>query len=290
MTKIKLGLIQMKMQDDAEINLKRTIEKIEKLAENGAQIICTSELFLSQYFCQTKDKKFFNLAEKVPGPTTDILCNIAKTFGIVIVGSFYENADGRLFNTAAVIDADGTFLGKYRKMHIPADEMNGYMENYYFEPGDMGFKVFKTKFGVIAPMICYDQWFPEGARLAALKGAHILVYPTAIGWPLAKRADKAHIDQVERDSWVTIQRSHGIANNTFVAAINRVGTESGLKFWGTSFVSDPYGEILKKGSSSAEQNLIAEIDLDRIEYRKREWPFLNERRTEISICDKTTKR
>jgi N-carbamoylputrescine amidase len=290
MTKVKLGLIQMKMQDEPEINLKRTIEKIEKLAANGAQIICTSELFLSLYFCQTKDKKFFDLAEKVPGRTTDIFCDIAKKFKIVIVGSFYENANGRLFNTATVIDADGTFLGKYRKMHIPADEMNGYMENYYFEPGDMGFRVFKTKFGVIAPMICYDQWFPEGARLAALKGAQILVYPTAIGWPLAKRADKAHIDKAERDSWVTIQRSHGIANNVFVAAINRVGTESGLKFWGTSFVSDPYGEILKKGSSTAEQNLIAEIDLDRIEYRKREWPFLNERRTEILICDKTAKR
>ena len=290
MTKVKLGLIQMKMQDDAEINLKRTIEKIEKLAANGAQIICTSELFLSPYFCQTKDKKFFDLAEKIPGLTTDIFCDIAKKLKVVIVGSFYENSNGRLFNTAAVIDADGTFLGKYRKMHIPADEMNGYMEDYYFEPGDMGFKVFKTKFGVIAPMICYDQWFPEGARLAALQGAQILVYPTAIGWPMAKRSDKKHIDKVENDSWVTIQRSHGIANNVFVAAINRVGAESGLKFWGTSFVSDPYGEILKKGSSSAEQNLIAEIDLDRIEYRKREWPFLNERRTEIVVCDKTAKR
>lgn len=284
MRKVTLGLIQMSCGTNKEENLQKGIVRLRECAQKGANIVAFSELFAGPYFCQIKDKKFFDLAEKIPGPITEILQKEARELGIAIVTSIYEKADdGKLYNTAVVIDADGTYLGKYRKMHIPADELNGYMEDFYFAPGDMGFKVFETKFGKVAPMICYDQWFPEGARIAATKGAEILFYPTAIGWPLADRPEKARLDKAENDAWITIQRSHSIANNIFVASINRVGTEEGLNFWGNSFVSNPYGEILGKASNDKEENIIVECDLDIIEVMRREWPFLKERRVQ---CEK----
>ena len=266
----------MKHGDDPLQNLNKALERINKLAERGAQIICLSELFLSPYFCQTRNKKYFKLAEPVPGPLTKVLQNVARDNGVVLVGSLYEKAGPHTyFNTAVVIDADGKYLGKYRKLHIPNDPANYYGEAYYFKPGDLGVKVFKTKFGKIAPLVCWDQWFPEAARAAALKGAQIIFYPTAIGWQLTERPG---INEAEYEGWQVMQRAHAIANNVFIAAVNRVGLEHKLKFWGTSFVADPYGRLLAKAPNHTEKDLLVECDLSLIPQMRKDWPFLKARR------------
>lgn len=253
-------------------NLADAVLRIKKLAKRGAQIICLPELFLSEYFCQTKNKIFFDLAQPVPGPATNVLAQVAKKYKVVIVGSLYERTNnGKFFNTAAVIDADGKYLGKYRKMHIPDDFKNYYGEAFYFDKGDLGVKVFKTKYAAIAPMVCWDQWFPEGARSAALKGAQILFYPTAIGFQIK---DKYGVNEGEWEAWQIMLRSHAIANNVFIAAVNRVGLQHKLNFWGTSFVSDPYGQILKKAPINRETDLIVDCDLSLISQTRNDWPFL----------------
>ncbi|MEM7314224.1 MAG: carbon-nitrogen hydrolase, partial [Planctomycetota bacterium] len=236
---IRLSLIQMRCDTSRDVNLERAVERIEQAAADGAQIVCLPELFLSPYFCQTEDHCHFDLAESVPGPTTDALCPVAKSHNVVIIASLFERrAQGLYHNTTAVIDADGQYLGKYRKMHIPDDPQ--FYEKFYFTPGDLGFQVFDTKYARIGVLICWDQWFPEAARLTAMQGAELLIYPTAIGWLPAEKADDG---QAQYDSWETIQRSHAIANGCYVAAVNRIGTEgpaaSGIEFWGQSFACDP---------------------------------------------------
>lgn len=270
---VKVGVIQMHSLPSPEKNLASGLRRIYKLAKKGAQIICLPELFKTEYFCQTENAKFFDFAEKIPGGETfKALAAAAKDLNIVIVTSLYEKAaDGRLFNTAVVIDADGRLAGKYRKIHVPDDLKNYYGEAFYFEKGEMGAKVFKTKYAKIGPMVCWDQWFPEGARAAARKGAEILIYPTAIGFQLA---DKYGVAQAEREAWQIIQRSHAIANNLFVVACNRVGREHNLNFWGTSFVADPYGRFIKKASVDKEEDFIAQCELSLISQTRSDWPFL----------------
>lgn len=259
-----------------EENFACATERIKKLARRGAQIIALPELFLSEYFCQTKNKKFFSLAEAVPGRWTKRLGELAKENEVVLITSLYEKAASeKLFNTAVVIDADGRLAGKYRKMHIPDDLKNYYGEAFYFEKGDLGFRVFKTKYGRVAAMVCWDQWFPEGARAAAAKGAQILFYPTAIGYQLK---DKYGVNEAEHEAWQIIQRSHAIANNVFVAAVNRVGRDQHLNFWGTSFVADPYGQVLAKAPVDREVDLLVKCDLSLIPHMRRDWPFLDARR------------
>jgi N-carbamoylputrescine amidase len=273
---VKIGIVQMSMSDSREENKAKAIRSARALAADGAQIICFSELFLGPYFCQTKDEKFFDLAEVIPGNTSEEFSALAKELGAVIIASLYEHADGKRFNTAIVCDADGTYLGKYRKMHIPDDPAHGFGETFYFEHGDLGFKVFDTRFGKIAPMICWDQWFPEGARIAAASGAEILFYPTAIGWNDV--VDPKPIQEAEHEAWQTIQRSHAIANGVFVVAVNRIGTEGDLRFWGTSFVSDPYGRFVAKFSHDEEESRIVSIELPLIDEMRSSWPFLECRR------------
>jgi N-carbamoylputrescine amidase len=273
-----LGLIQMKCDIDPSTNLPRAIERIEEAAAPGADIICLPELFRSQYFCQSCDPATFDLAEPIPGPSTEKLGPLAKKLGKVIVASLFERRSAGVYhNTAVVFDADGSMLGLYRKMHIPDDPL--YYEKYYFTPGDLGFKVFSTRFGKIGVLVCWDQWFPEGARLTAMQGADVLVYPTAIGW---HPKEKAEWGEKQHSAWETIQRSHAIANGVYVAAINRTGHEGpiggGLDFWGASFVSDPFGYVLKRGSHEKEENLIVPCDPSRIEETRRNWPFLRDRR------------
>ncbi len=271
---VKVGLIQMTCSDVPRENLDKIIAGIRDLAGRGAQIISTSELPSSKYFCQTKDDSRFALAEAIPGPTTEKLSKVAAEGDVVILMSLFEKADdGKFYNTVAVIDADGKYLGKYRKMHIPDDPENGYDEAYYFAKGDEGYKVFDTKYAKIAPMICYDQWFPEGARLAAAQGAQILFYPTAIGWP---QKDRKELNAAEHEAWQIMQRSHAIANNVFVCPINRVGVEGALKFWGTSFVSDPYGRVIAKADTESETNLLATCDLFVTDEMRKDWPFLKQ--------------
>lgn len=273
--KVYVGLIQMKTGEDAKENLAKAIKNIEEVAKKGAQIVCLSELFLNPYFCQTRDDKFFDLAQPIPGPATDAFGEIAKKNQIVVIGSIYEkSSEGKYFNTAVVIDDDGKLLGKYRKMHIPDDPQNGYDEAYYFSPGDLGFQVFQTKYAKVAPMICFDQWFPEGARSAAVKGAEILFYPTAIGWPLENRPE---LNPAEHEAWQIMHRSHAIANNVFVVAVNHVGLEGSTNFWGTALVSDPYGRLLAKASTNQEENLVIECDLNVIDQMRKDWPFLDAR-------------
>lgn len=277
---VKLGLIQMKSLKTPAKNLAKAEKNIEQAAKKGAQIVCFSELFLTPYFCQTKNDKFFKLAEKVPGPTTKTLEKIAKKNSIVIVCSIYEKADEKFYNTAAVINADGKYLGKYRKIHIPNDPENGYDEAYYFSPGNLGFQVFQTKYAKIAPMICFDQWFPESARIVADKGAEILFYPTALGWPLSPARPEinlSELNQAEHEAWQIMHRSHAIANNVFVTAINHVGIEGSTNFWGTTMVSDPYGRVIGKASTNKEKNLIVECNLDLIDQMRKDWPFLSAR-------------
>lgn len=257
---------------DPEANLKKAISEIKIAAAKGAKIVCLQELFKTRYFCQTEDSKNFDLAEPVPGPSVEVLSKTAKANDVAIVASLFEKrASGVYHNTAAVIDADGKLLGKYRKMHIPDDP--GFHEKFYFVPGDLGFKSFKTKYAKIGVLVCWDQWFPEAARLTALSGAEILFYPTAIGWKSSEtqNAENYH------SAWETIQRSHAIANGVYVAAVNRVGREGAFKFWGGSFVSDPFGKLLYRAEDQ-EEIILADCDLSAVEQTRREWPFLRDRR------------
>jgi N-carbamoylputrescine amidase len=261
------------MGPDPDENLERYLKLGEKAAKGGAQVLCFPELFRSTYFCQTEDADNFALAETIPGPSTNVLCAAAKRHGVVLVGSLFERrAPGLYHNTAVVIDADGRLLGAYRKMHIPDDPR--FYEKYYFAPGDLGFRTFDTAVGRIAVLVCWDQWYPEGARLAALGGAKILLYPTAIGtW-----TGEMDLKPAQKDAWRTVQRSHAIANGVFVAGVNRVGKEDDLVFWGSSFVARPYGQLLVEGSEDREEVLIADCDLQEIERTRQGWPFLRDRR------------
>lgn len=275
---VSVALIQMHCVPNREENLAKAERGIRQAAASGAQIICLSELFASEYFCYTRDPRFFLLAESIPGPTTHRLAALAKELNIVLLASLYEKTEHRFFNTATVFDADGTLLGIYRKMHIPNDPENGYDEAYYFANGDLGFKTFKTKFAVVAPLICWDQWFPEAARMAALDGAEIIFYPTAIGWPEGERQE---LNRAEHEAWLIMQRSHAIANNVFVASVNRMGKESAHIFWGSSFVADPYGRLLASGSVDKEEIVIASCDLSLISQMRTDWPFLDYRRIRL---------
>jgi N-carbamoylputrescine amidase len=286
--KFTLGLLQMRCEAEPARNLEHCIDLIHQAAQRGADIICTPELFLSHYFCQRTDLSNFDLAEPIPGPTTDRLGPLAKSLGKVIVASLFEKrAPGLYHNTAVVFDADGTMLGLYRKMHIPEDPL--FYEKYYFTPGDLGFRTFDTRFGRIGVLICWDQWYPEAARLTALQGAQVLIYPTAIGWHPRERAE---FGVPQHQAWETMQRSHAIANGVYVAAINRIGhegpAEAGLDFWGASFVSDPFGVVLAKGSHENEEILLAACDPARSEDVRRNWPFLRDRR--IDAYSHITKR
>jgi N-carbamoylputrescine amidase len=279
MSKVKLGLVQMRCAADPATNVAKAIERIHAAADQGAQIICLQELFTSQYFCQVEDHKYFKLAEEIPGPTTDKLGEVAKQRGVVIVASMFEKrAAGVYHNTAAIIDADGRYLGKYRKMHIPDDPL--FYEKFYFTPGDLGFLAWQTKFARIGVCVCWDQWYPESARLTALRGAQILFFPTAIGW---HPTEKSEYGQRQHNSWETIQRSHAIANGCYVAVPNRVGHEApdggdGIEFWGQSFVADPSGQIISKASIADEEILITEVDLDALDTQRTHWPFFRDRR------------
>ncbi len=273
MTKVVLGLVQMKCADDPKLNLRNASRKIEEAARNGAQIVCLPELFKSFYFPQSEDTKQFSLAETIPGPTTGELSRIAKAKKVVIIAPIFEKrAAGVYHNSAVVIDANGKIVGKYRKMHIPDDPC--YYEKFYFTPGDLGFQAFATKYAKIGLLICWDQWFPEAARLTALQGAQIIFYPTAIGW---HEGEEKKVAEAQRSAWETVQRGHAIANGNFVAAVNRVGREGSLKFWGSSFVSSPFGEILAKADDE-EKVLIAKCDLSEIDRTRQNWPFLRDRR------------
>ena len=277
-SKFRIGLVQMACSLDPNENLAKAEWRVREAAGKGAQIVCLQELFRSQYFCREEDAGLFDLAEPVPGPTTESFARLAQELQVAIIGSGFERrAAGVYHNTALVIDADGSLLGIYRKMHIPDDP--GYYEKYYFTPGDLGFPCFDTRFARVAPLVCWDQWYPEAARLAALAGAQVLFYPTAIGW---HPAEKARDGAAELDAWRTIQRAHAIANGLYVAAVNRVGyegpPETGLEFWGGSFVADPFGQVLAEASHDREETLIVECDPRRIEEVRRNWPFLRDRR------------
>lgn len=276
--KFNVGLVQMACSADPNENLAKAETCIRVAAGRGAHIVCLQELFRSQYFCREEDARLFDLAETIPGPSTERLTALAKEKSVVLIASLFEKrAAGVYHNTAAVIDADGTLLGIYRKMHIPDDPL--YFEKFYFTPGDLGFRTFDTAFGRIATLICWDQWYPEAARLAALGGANILFYPTAIGW---HPAEKAEFGIAQHDAWRTIQRGHAIANGIYVAAVNRVGFEGppdrGLEFWGGSFVTDPFGRMLVEGCHDKEEILIVEIDPAKVDETRRNWPFLRDRR------------
>lgn len=280
MNTFTLGLVQMRCAADRATNLENAIAKIRMAAGRGAGIVCLPELFLGPYFCQKEDANLFDLAEPVPGPTTEALSRVAKELGVVIIGSVFERrAAGLYHNTAAVLDADGSLAGIYRKMHIPDDPL--YYEKYYFTPGDLGFRAIPTKFGKVGTLVCWDQWYPEGARLTALRGAEVLVYPTAIGW---HPAEKAEYGDAQHQAWETMQRSHAIANGVYVAAINRVGHEGpaggGIEFWGASFVSDPFGRLVARAGHGDEEVLIVECDRRKAEIVRRNWPFLRDRRVD----------
>jgi N-carbamoylputrescine amidase len=268
----------MSCSADPEKNLRHAMGMIREAAGKGAQIVCLQELFRSEYFCRVEDANLFDLAEPIPGPSTHALGPLAQELGVVIIASLFERrAAGLYHNTAAVLDASGDLLGVYRKMHIPDDPL--FYEKYYFTPGDLGFRMFDTQFGRIAVLVCWDQWYPEAARIAALGGANILFYPTAIGW---HPAEKAEFGEAQYDAWRTIQRSHAIANGIYVAAVNRVGyegtPESGLEFWGGSFVADPFGRVLTVGSHDREEILVVECDPRKMDETRRNWPFLRDRR------------
>jgi N-carbamoylputrescine amidase len=283
--KFRVGLVQMSATADPEENLRRAIEKVRDAAAKDAQIVCLPELFQTQYFCQREDAALFDLAEPIPGPTTAKLVEAAKEFKVVLIGSLFEKrAAGVYHNTAVMIDADGSLRGIYRKMHIPDDPL--YYEKYYFTPGDLGFKAFDTQVGKIGTLVCWDQWYPEGARLTALQGAQVIFYPTAIGW---HPDEKAQYGEAQYDAWQTIQRAHAIANGVYVAVVNRVGFEQGdvrgnkaagkgLEFWGGSFIADPFGRVIAKASHDKEEILIGEVDAHVIEDTRRNWPFLRDRR------------
>jgi len=276
--KFHVGLVQMSCASDPNENFAKAEWKIRDAAGRGAQIVCTQELFRSQYFCREENHAMFALAEPIPGPSTDALGRLARELRIVIVASLFERrAPGLYHNTAAVIGITGEILGIYRKMHIPDDPL--YFEKFYFTPGDLGFPNFETPFGRIGVLVCWDQWYPEGARLSSLAGANILFYPTAIGW---HPAEKAQYGAAQLDAWRTIQRAHAIANGIYVAAVNRVGfegpAESGLEFWGSSFAADPFGQVIAQASTDREETLIVECDPARMEEVRQNWPFLRDRR------------
>ena len=279
--KVKIGIIQSKISDNFKKNLISAIKSIKKAASKKAKIICVPELFLSNYFCQTESHSNFKLAEKIPGKTTKIFCELAKELQIVLMISLFEKkTHGFYHNTSIVISEKGKILSKYRKMHIPDDP--GYYEKFYFTPGDLGFKSVKTKFGKIGPLICWDQWFPEAARLTALKGAQIIFYPTAIGW---HPKEKRKFGKTQLNSWITMQKSHAIANGTYVVAVNRVGVEKKgnkkIEFWGNSMIIDPSGEIIGELGNKKEEILIREIDYKKIDTTREHWPFLRDRRIDF---------
>lgn len=270
---VNIALIQMSCSSNPDENVKKVITEIEKAAKQGAQIICLQELFKSLYFCDVEDYDNFGLAETVPGPTTDILSAKAEELGVVIIASLFEKrTTGIYHNTAAVIDADGSYLGMYRKMHIPDDP--GYFEKFYFTPGDLGYKVFETKYAKVGVLICWDQWFPEAARLTAMKGAEILFYPTAIGWH-QDQDGKTNAEQLE--AWKTIQKSHSVANGIPVVSVNRVGKEGEMQFWGNSFVTNSFGKIIYQADEN-EETIIASINLDESDEKRTHWPFFRDRR------------
>jgi N-carbamoylputrescine amidase len=276
--KFTIGLVQMRCGLDPRENLEKALVRIGEAAKQGAQIVCLQELFRSQYFCQREDASLFDLAEPIPGPSTEAIGKVARASGTVVIASLFERrAAGLYHNTAAIIDADGSVRGIYRKMHIPDDPL--YYEKYYFTPGDLGFRAHDTRFGRVGTLVCWDQWYPEGARLTALAGADVLFYPTAIGW---HPTEKEQYGAAQASAWQTIQRAHAIANGVYVAAVNRVGHEGasdgGIEFWGGSFVCDPFGVILKEGSRTEEEILIVECDRKRTEEVRRNWPFLRDRR------------
>jgi N-carbamoylputrescine amidase len=283
--KFRVGLIQMSCTPDPEENMESASAHIREAAKRGAQVICLPELFQTQYFCQREDLNLFDLAEPIPGPATERLSTVARELKVALVASLFEKrAPGVYHNTAAIIDADGALRGKYRKMHIPDDPL--YYEKYYFTPGDLGYQAFDIESGRVGTLVCWDQWYPEGARLTALKGANVLFYPTAIGW---HPAEKAEFGKAQHDAWRTIQRAHAIANGVYVAVVNRVGMENGnvrgnaaagpgLEFWGGSFLCDPFGVVIAEASHDKEEILIGEVDLARLEDVRRNWPFLRDRR------------
>lgn len=270
----RIALIQTLASADPADNVARTLELIRRAAAGGAKVICTQEMFTTLYFCRTQDTAHFDLAEPMPGPTTETLRALAAELGVVIIAAAFEKrAPGLHHNTAAIIDADGALLGLYRKMHIPQDP--GFEEKFYFTPGDLGFRAWKTRFGTIGVLICWDQWYPEAARLTALQGAEILFYPTAIGW-LA--GEKHTLGVAQHTAWETVQRGHAVANGCYVAAINRIGTEGETEFWGQSFVSDHCGQIIAKASPDQEEIVFADCDLKAMEDHRRIWPFFRDRR------------
>ena len=277
-SRFKLGLVQTSCSLNPDENLSKAISGIRQAASEGAEIICLEELFRSQYFCREENAQLFDLAETIPGPSTEALSSIAKELQVSIVASLFEKrAQGLYHNTAAIIDADGSLLGRYRKMHIPDDPL--YYEKFYFTPGDLGFQNFETRFSRIGVLVCWDQWYPEGARITSMQGANVLFYPTAIGW---HPAEKAQYGAAQLDAWQTVQRAHSISNGVFVAAVNRTGfegpPESGIEFWGSSFVSDPFGRVLKQASVDKEEVLVVECNPKDMDEVRRNWPFLRDRR------------
>ena len=277
----KIALVQMRCGAETEKNFSRALDFIRDAAKKGAAIVCLPELFRSQYFCQTEEHKNFELAEEIPGRSTSTLAELAGELGVAIIASLFEKRRAGVYhNTAAIIDADGTFLGKYRKMHIPDDPL--YHEKFYFTPGDLGFQAWETKCGKIGVCVCWDQWYPEAARLTALRGAEIIFYPTAIGW---HPSEKKEFGAAQHSAWETIQRSHAIANGCYIAAANRVGHEApaggdGIEFWGQSFICGPDGEIIAKGSVDQEEIVTGEIDWRRVNEHRTHWPFLRDRRVD----------
>lgn len=273
---VTLGLVQMSMVAEPSENLEAACSQVVKAAGQGAQVVILPELFRTLYFCNVQETANFDLAEPVPGPATDALCPLAKELGVVIVAPVFERAaPGVYFNTAAVIDADGRYLGKYRKMHIPQDP--GFEEKFYFTPGDMGFPVFETVFAKLGVLICWDQWYPEAARIMALGGAEILIYPTAIGW---LPEEKAELGEAQHNAWQTVQRGHAVANGCYVAAVNRGGSEAGTEFWGRSFVSDFYGQVVAQADEAPGNIITYPCDLKALEDFRRIWPFFRDRRVD----------
>jgi N-carbamoylputrescine amidase len=271
---VKVGLVQTSCTASKEENLQKAIVKTREAAAKGAQIVCLQELFTSLYFCDEENYDNFLLAEAIPGPSSNALAEVAKELNVVIIASLFEKrAEGLYHNTTAVLDADGSYLGKYRKMHIPDDP--GYYEKFYFTPGDLGYKVFKTKYATIGVLICWDQWYPEAARITSLMGAEILFYPTAIGWSSSQQVD---VNTEQYNAWQTIQRSHAVANGVYVVSVNRTGDEGPMKFWGGSFVSNPFGKVLYQGSHTEEEIHVEELDLNKSDSYRTHWPFLRDRR------------
>jgi N-carbamoylputrescine amidase len=271
---VKTGLIQMACGNVKQDNIGKSVAKIREAAGMGAQIICLQELFATEYFCWEENHDYYSLSEAIPGPTTDLFSDLARELDVVLVASLFEKrADGIYHNTVAVIDADGSYLGKYRKHHIPDDP--GYYEKFYFTPGDTGYRVFETKYARIGTLICWDQWYPEASRITSLMGAQVIFYPTAIGWD---HSQPEALNRQQYEAWQTIQRSHAIANGIFVVSVNRTGIEGNMNFWGGSFVSDPFGKLLYQASHNLEEVHVQELNLDKIEKTRIHWPFFRDRR------------